>query len=158
MMPCLRLIQVFPNDWQSYPPVGAFKQRPLLPAANGRTVRSLAYMLSMYKGVKIYFVAPDVVSCPASITLLSMILTPFHPTPADDISSRPQGRKQIFFMLSTGSLAECCELSWHAGQAGRQAGSDVVEREKLEAGAFLYGFFALFAMGSVGVSQTSCCW
>lgn len=31
-------------------------------AANGRTVRSLAYMLSMYKGVKIYFVAPDVVS------------------------------------------------------------------------------------------------
>lgn len=29
--------------------------------ANGRTVRSLAYVLSMYKGVKMYFVAPDVV-------------------------------------------------------------------------------------------------
>lgn len=29
--------------------------------ANGRTVRSLAYLLSMYDGVKIYFVAPDVV-------------------------------------------------------------------------------------------------
>ena len=29
--------------------------------ANGRTVRSLAYMLSMYDNVKIYFVAPDVV-------------------------------------------------------------------------------------------------
>lgn len=29
--------------------------------ANGRTVRSLAYLLSMYSGVKMYFVAPDVV-------------------------------------------------------------------------------------------------
>lgn len=28
--------------------------------ANGRTVRSLAYVLSMYPGVKMYFVAPDV--------------------------------------------------------------------------------------------------
>lgn len=37
---------------------------PTLPpanAANGRTVRSLAYVLSMYKGVKLYFVSPDVV-------------------------------------------------------------------------------------------------
>lgn len=31
------------------------------PAANGRTVRSLAYVLSMYENVKMYFVAPDVV-------------------------------------------------------------------------------------------------
>lgn len=29
--------------------------------ANGRTVRSLAYLLSMYNDVKMYFVAPDVV-------------------------------------------------------------------------------------------------
>ena len=29
--------------------------------ANGRTVRSLAYLLSMYDNVKMYFVAPDVV-------------------------------------------------------------------------------------------------
>lgn len=29
--------------------------------ANGRTARSLAYLLSMYSGVKMYFVAPDVV-------------------------------------------------------------------------------------------------
>ena len=29
--------------------------------ANGRTARSLAYLLSMYKGVKVYFVAPEVV-------------------------------------------------------------------------------------------------
>lgn len=29
--------------------------------ANGRTARSLAYLLSMYQGVKIYFVAPEVV-------------------------------------------------------------------------------------------------
>lgn len=29
--------------------------------ANGRTVRSLAYLLSMYDGIKFYFVAPDVV-------------------------------------------------------------------------------------------------
>lgn len=27
---------------------------------NGRTVHSLAYLLSMYSGVKIYFVAPEV--------------------------------------------------------------------------------------------------
>ena len=26
--------------------------------ANGRTVRSLAYLLSMYSGIKLYFVAP----------------------------------------------------------------------------------------------------
>ncbi len=38
--------------------------------ANGRTVRSLAYLLSMYKGIKFYFVAPDVVrmqACPFSL-------------------------------------------------------------------------------------------
>ena len=29
--------------------------------ANGRTVRSLAYLLSMYKNVKMYFIAPEVV-------------------------------------------------------------------------------------------------
>ena len=29
--------------------------------ANGRTARSLAYLLSMFNDVKIYFVAPDVV-------------------------------------------------------------------------------------------------
>lgn len=29
--------------------------------ANGRTVRSLAYLIAMYKDVKIYFVSPDVV-------------------------------------------------------------------------------------------------
>ena len=29
--------------------------------ANGRTVRSLAYLLSMYSSIKFYFVAPDVV-------------------------------------------------------------------------------------------------
>ena len=29
--------------------------------ANGRTVRSLAYLLSMYRNVTMYFVAPEVV-------------------------------------------------------------------------------------------------
>lgn len=29
--------------------------------ANGRTVRSLAYLIAKYQKVKIYFVAPDVV-------------------------------------------------------------------------------------------------
>ena len=29
--------------------------------ANGRTVRSLAYLLTKYKGVKVFFVAPEVV-------------------------------------------------------------------------------------------------
>jgi aspartate carbamoyltransferase catalytic subunit len=29
--------------------------------ANGRTVRSLAYLIAMYPDIKIYFVSPDVV-------------------------------------------------------------------------------------------------
>jgi len=37
--------------------------------ANGRTVRSLAYVLSMYQGVKMYFVAPDVVRMKDDIKL-----------------------------------------------------------------------------------------
>jgi aspartate carbamoyltransferase catalytic subunit len=36
--------------------------------ANGRTVRSLAYVLSMYDNVKMYFVAPDVVRMKPDIT------------------------------------------------------------------------------------------
>lgn len=35
--------------------------------ANGRTVRSLAYLLAMYPGVKMYFVAPQVVAMKADI-------------------------------------------------------------------------------------------
>lgn len=35
--------------------------------ANGRTVRSLAYLLSMYEGIKFYFVAPDVVRMQARL-------------------------------------------------------------------------------------------
>jgi aspartate carbamoyltransferase catalytic subunit len=31
--------------------------------ANGRTVRSLAYVLSLYSNVKMYFVAPNEVRC-----------------------------------------------------------------------------------------------
>lgn len=59
--------------------------------ANGRTVRSLAYLLSMYEGIKFYFVAPDVVrmqACPFSaasvFTLTSccarlvVVNKPFH--------------------------------------------------------------------------------
>ena len=34
--------------------------------ANGRTVRSLAYLLAKYKDVKIYFVSPDVVKMKVS--------------------------------------------------------------------------------------------
>lgn len=35
--------------------------------ANGRTVRSLAYLLAMYENVKMYFVAPDVVRMKSDI-------------------------------------------------------------------------------------------
>ena len=35
--------------------------------ANGRTVRSLAYLLSKYKDVKIYFVSPDVVKMKVTV-------------------------------------------------------------------------------------------
>ena len=44
--------------------------------ANGRTVRSLAYVLSMYKDVKMYFVAPDVVSGLSSSAALCLALLP----------------------------------------------------------------------------------
>lgn len=46
--------------------------------ANGRTVRSLAYMLAKYEDVKLYFVAPDVVKMkvlrPCAIVFLLKIL------------------------------------------------------------------------------------
>lgn len=35
--------------------------------ANGRTVRSLAYLLTKYQDVKIYFVSPDMVKMKVSI-------------------------------------------------------------------------------------------
>ena len=35
--------------------------------ANGRTVRSLAYLLAKYKDVKIYFVSPDVVKMKVTV-------------------------------------------------------------------------------------------
>jgi aspartate carbamoyltransferase catalytic subunit len=38
--------------------------------ANGRTARSLAYMLSKFDGIKIYFVAPDVVKMGVSKLVL----------------------------------------------------------------------------------------
>ena len=45
--------------------------------ANGRTVRSLAYLLAKYKDVKIYFVAPDVVKMKVIVehTSFSLIMT-----------------------------------------------------------------------------------
>lgn len=36
--------------------------------ANGRTVRSLAYLLARYSGVKIFFVSPDVVKMKVAIS------------------------------------------------------------------------------------------
>lgn len=44
--------------------------------ANGRTVRSLAYLLAKYKDVKIYFVSPDVVKMKVCCTLL--LSSSFH--------------------------------------------------------------------------------
>ncbi len=49
--------------------------------ANGRTVRSLAYLLSMYQGIKFYFVAPDVVrmqACTASDPYFRHTVSPFY--------------------------------------------------------------------------------
>lgn len=44
--------------------------------ANGRTVRSLAYLLAKYKDVKIYFVSPDLVKMKVCRTLL--LSSSFH--------------------------------------------------------------------------------
>lgn len=41
--------------------------------ANGRTVRSLAYLLAKYQGVKIYFVSPDVVKMKVGTDLLAYL-------------------------------------------------------------------------------------
>ena len=55
--------------------------------ANGRTVRSLAYLLSMYSGIKFYFVAPDVVRMQARpphtvFQIMCLYCLPFQ-SPAD---------------------------------------------------------------------------
>jgi hypothetical protein len=55
--------------------------------ANGRTVRSLAYLLSMYPGVKMYFVAPEVVRMKEDI---KDYLTRW----ADDSPALPAGARQ----------------------------------------------------------------
>lgn len=38
--------------------------------ANGRTVRSLAYLLAKFKDVKIYFVSPEIVKMKVCVTKL----------------------------------------------------------------------------------------
>lgn len=42
--------------------------------ANGRTVRSLAYLLAKFKDVKIYFVSPEIVKMKVSVTTLLTLL------------------------------------------------------------------------------------
>jgi aspartate carbamoyltransferase catalytic subunit len=41
--------------------------------ANGRTVRSLAYLISKYQNVKIYFVSPDVVKMKVLLSRISIV-------------------------------------------------------------------------------------
>lgn len=41
--------------------------------ANGRTVRSLAYLLAKFKDVKIYFVSPEIVKMKVSSTKLATL-------------------------------------------------------------------------------------
>ena len=54
--------------------------------ANGRTARSLAYLLSMYKGIKMYFVAPDVVRMGVDIKdFLTSKVTSVQSSPAMQI-------------------------------------------------------------------------
>ena len=59
---CGTALPALPLVWrcnQSAAPPAAAVPPALCPQANGRTVRSLAYVLSMYPNVKMYFVAPD---------------------------------------------------------------------------------------------------
>lgn len=41
--------------------------------ANGRTVRSLAYLIAKYENIKIYFVSPDVVKMKVLLFSISII-------------------------------------------------------------------------------------
>lgn len=43
--------------------------------ANGRTVRSLAYLLAKYNNVKIYFVSPDVVKMKVVLNYLPCVVS-----------------------------------------------------------------------------------
>lgn len=63
--------------------------------ANGRTARSLAYLLSMYKGVKMYFVAPDVVRMGADIKefLDSKVSCATTQKPCDCLKGRAHGKQ-----------------------------------------------------------------
>ena len=42
--------------------------------ANGRTVRSLAYLLAKFKDVKIYFVSPEIVKMKVNFTKILTLL------------------------------------------------------------------------------------
>ena len=43
--------------------------------ANGRTVRSLAYLLAKYNNVKIYFVSPDVVKMKVVLNYFPLVVS-----------------------------------------------------------------------------------
>lgn len=61
--------------------------------ANGRTVRSLAYVLSMFPGVKMTFVAPGVVRMKDDIKeYLTSVGVDWEE--ADDLKVRPAARRQ----------------------------------------------------------------
>jgi len=45
--------------------------------ANGRTVRSLAYLLAKYEDVKIYFVSPNVVKMKVTVAKSSHVMIPY---------------------------------------------------------------------------------
>ena len=44
--------------------------------ANGRTVRSLAYLIAKYQNIKIYFVSPDVVKMKVLLSPIINIVWP----------------------------------------------------------------------------------
>lgn len=74
--------------------------------ANGRTVRSLAYLLSMYPGVKMYFVAPEVVRMKEDIkeflTRSPLAVSSFDACPLPRLVPVPVSPRYIMLCWLTG--------------------------------------------------------
>ena len=80
--------------------------------ANGRTARSLAYLLSMYKGVKIYFVAPEVVRMGEDIKdFLDSRGVSWEE--ADDLSQVSEGYSAFGLSIRSLKNFKCCLSAGH---------------------------------------------
>ena len=100
--------------------------------ANGRTARSLAFLMSLYSNIKFYFVAPDVVKMKDDI---KQFLTYSKARPRERVQTAHGVCSCCFCMASVQSLGWRCRY-WAAGSregtssaCGAAAGCDTGEGE-----------------------------